>query len=125
MKPRNIFFLIITALVLAGCATSMPSDSSFSSAEQAIAQAEQAGAEEHSPVELRFAREKLSQARYGMEVRDFDAATLLIEQSEINAELALARTRAALQRQKVNDLQSANAILLEQMRQTFGEDFQP
>jgi hypothetical protein len=60
-----------------------------------------------------------------MEVRDFDTATLLIEQSEINAELALARTRAALQRQKVNDLQSANEILLEQLRQTFGEDFQP
>ncbi len=59
-----------------------------------------------------------------MEVRDYDAATFLIEQSEINAELALARTQAALQRQKVNELQSANAILLEELRQTFGEDFQ-
>jgi hypothetical protein len=58
-------------------------------------------------------------------VRDFEAATLLIEQAEINAELALARTHAALQRRKVNDLQSANAILLEQYRESFGEDFQP
>ena len=122
--PGKLYLLTIIA-VLAGCAASKPSENSFSSAEQAIAQAERVGAEEHSPVELRFAREKLSQARYGMEVRDFDAATFLIEQSEINAELALARTQAALQRQKVNDLQSANEILLEQFRQTFGEDFQP
>ncbi len=125
MKLQSLLLLTTAALALAGCAVSMPSQSSFSSAERVIAQAEQAGAEDHSPVELRFAREKLAQARYGMEVRDFDAATLLIEQSEINAELALARTKAALQRQKVNDLQSTNAILLERLRQTFGEDFQP
>ena len=124
MKLRNTLFMLTTALLIGGCAVSMPSDSSFTSAEQAIAQAENAGAEEHSPVELRFAREKLSEARYGMEVRDFDAAILLIEQAEINAELALARTQAALQRQKVNDLQSSNDILLEQMRETFGEDFE-
>ena len=120
---RNTLFILTTALILGGCAVSMPSDSSFTSAEQAIAQAENAGAEEHSPVELRFAREKLAEARYGMEVRDFDAATLLIEQAEINAELALARTQAALQRQKVNDLQSSNDVLLEQLRETFGEEF--
>ncbi len=125
MNLRDKYSMLATVVILTGCAVSMPSQSSFSSAEQAISLAEQAGAEEHSPVEMRFAREKLAEARHGMEVRDYDAATLLIEQSEINAELALARTQAALQRQKVNDLQSANAIQLEQYRQTLGEDFEP
>ena len=123
MNLRSTLILFSSSLLLAGCAASIPVDSSFTSAEEAIAAAEQAGAEEHSPVELRFAREKLAEARYGMEVRDYGAATLLIEQSEINAELALARTQAALQRQKVNDLQSSNAVMLEQMRETFGEEF--
>lgn len=125
MKLRNTLYILTAFLLLTGCAVSMPSQSSFSSAEQAISRAEQAGAAEHAPVEMRFAREKLDEARHGMEVRDFDAATLLIEQAEINAELALARTQAALQRQKVNDLQSANDVLLEQLRESFGEDFQP
>ncbi len=124
MNLRDKYSMLAIVVILTGCAVSMPSQSSFSSAEQAISLAEQAGAEEHSPVEMRFAREKLAEARHGMEVRDYDAATLLIEQSEINAELALARTHAALQRRKVNDLQSANAILLEQFQQTFGEDFE-
>ena len=126
MKLRNILCVITIIVALSGCATAMPpSDNSFSSAEQAISLAAQTGAEEHAPVEMRIAREKLGEARHGMEVRDFKAATFLIEQAEINAELALARTHAALQRQKVNNLQSTNAIMLEQMRATFGEDFQP
>lgn len=125
MKLRNLFSILTIVMVLAGCAAPMPSQSSFTSAEQAISLAKGAGAEEHAPVEMRFAREKLAEARYGMEVRDFRAATLLIEQAEINAELALARTQAALQRKKVNDLQSTNEILLEELQQTFGEDFQP
>ena len=125
MNFSNLLSILTICIALAACAVTPPSDSSFTSAEQAIALAEQAGAEEHAPVEMRFAREKLAEAHHGMEVRDFEAATLLIEQAEINAELALARTQAALQRRKVNDLQSANAIMLEQYRESFGEDFQP
>ena len=45
------------------CASSPPSDAVFQSATRAIEAAERAGAEDLSPVELRFARERLAQAR--------------------------------------------------------------
>ncbi len=120
---RNLVFLLIL-LLLSACATTKPADNSFSSAEIAIETAVQAGAEEHSPVELRFAREKLAEAHKGMEYKQFDKAIYLIDQSEINSELALAKTRAALIRGKVTDLARENEILREEFETTFGENFE-
>ena len=120
---RNLVFLLIL-LLLSACATTKPADNSFSSAEIAIETAVQAGAEEHSPVELRFAREKLAEAHKGMEYKQFDKAIYLIDQSEINSELALAKTRAALIRGKVTDLARENEILREEFESTFGENFE-
>ncbi len=120
---RNLVFLLIL-LLLSACATTKPADSAFISAEIAIEVAVQAGAEEHSPVELRFAREKLAEAHKGMEYKQFDKAIYLIDQSEINSELALAKTRAAIIRGKVTDLARENEILREEFESTFGENFE-
>ena len=83
-----------------------------------------AGAEEHSPVELRFAREKLDEANKGMEYKQYDKAIYLIEQSEINSELAIEKSRAADIRVKVTDLARQNEILREDFEATFGEGVQ-
>ncbi len=119
---RNLVFLVISLLLFA-CATTKPAADAFTSAESAIEVAVQAGAEEHSPVELRFAREKLAEAHKGMEYKQFDKAIYLIDQSEINSELALAKTRAAIIRGKVTDLARENEILREEFESTFGENF--
>ena len=120
---RNLVFLLIL-LLLSACATTKPADHAFTSAEIAIEAAVQAGAEEHSPVELRFAREKLAEAHKGVEYKQFDKAIYLIDQSEINSELALAKTRAAIIRGKVTDLARENEILWEEFESTFGENFE-
>lgn len=83
-----------------------------------------AGAEEHSPVELRFAREKLAEANKGMEYKQYDKATYLIEQSEINSELAIEKSKTAIMRAKVTELARQNEILLEDFEATYGEDVQ-
>ena len=82
-------YLVILVLLtaLGGCVTPKPSPESFVDAEQRIEAAVAAGAETHAPVELKFAREKLAEARYGMERKSFEKALYLVEQSEINAEL--------------------------------------
>ena len=120
---RNLFFLPIF-LLLAACATPKPSADAFASAEMALDVAVKAGAEEYSPVELRFAREKLAEAHKGMEYKQFDKAIYLIDQSEINSELALEKTRAAIIRGKVTDLARENEILREDFESTFGEGFE-
>jgi hypothetical protein len=115
---------VFSILLLASCATPKPSPDAFANAEQAINDAIQAGAEEHSPVELRFAREKLAEARKGMEVRQYDKSIYLIEQSEINSELAIEKSKAAIMRAKVAELTRENEILGEDFESTYGEDFE-
>jgi len=116
--------LAFAALLLASCATAKPTPDAFETAEAAIDAAVRAGAEEHSPVELRFAREKLDEAHKGMEYRQYDKALYLIEQSEINSELAIEKTKAALMRARVTELVRQNEILREDFERTYGEDFQ-
>lgn len=117
-------FLIVTALALASCAAPKPAPDAFNDAEEAINEAVAAGAEEHSPVELRFAREKLAEARKGVEYKQYDKSIYLIEQSEINSELAIEKSRAAIMRAKVADLTRENEILQEDFESTYGEEFE-
>ena len=115
---------LIASIFLLSCASSQPGPDAFVSAEQAIQAAERAGAEELAPVELRFAREKLESARRGMEQRKYDVALYLIEESEINSELAIEQSRAAQSRRKVNELRRSNEVLREELLATYGESFE-
>ena len=119
---RNLLALVLIALLTA-CATPKPAPDAFDDAERAIEAAVRAGAEQHSPVELRFAREKLDEARKGMEVKQYDKSIYLIEQSEINSELAIEKSRTAEVRARVTELARENEILREDFSATFGEDF--
>lgn len=119
----RILFIAAVVLSLVSCVTPKPSPDAFVDAEQAIEAAVRAGAEEHSPVELRFAREKLAEARKGMDLKQYDKAIFLVEQSEINSELAIEKSRTAMMRAKVADLARENEILREDFEATFGEDF--
>jgi hypothetical protein len=124
MRYLSIFFVILLAAVLGACATVKPAPDAFANAEQAIEAAVRAGAEEHSPVELRFAREKLAEANKGMEVRQYDKSVFLIEQSEINSELAIEKSKTAIMRQRVAEAARENEVLHEDYLATFGEDFE-
>jgi hypothetical protein len=117
-----VLLIVLLPLILASCATAKPAPDAFANAEKAIDAAVRAGADEHSPVELRFAREKLAEAQKGMELKQYDKSIYLIEQSEINSELAIEKSRAALTRNKVAELTRENEILMEDFRATFGED---
>lgn len=95
-------------LALAGCA-SAPQDTGFlDQAEAAIAAAEAAGAVEHSPLEIRFAREKLTGARLAVADRDYDRAHRLVRQSLINSELATVKSAAAKAREATRAARRAN-----------------
>ena len=123
LPMRNLVIVIFTIL-LASCTTVKPAPDAFNDAEEAIEAAMRAGAEEHSPVELRFAREKLAEARKGMEVKQYDKSIYLIEQSEINSELAIEKSRTAETRARVSEKARENEILREDFKSTFGEDFE-
>jgi Domain of unknown function (DUF4398) len=111
-------------LILVACSSPKPQPDAFADAEEAIEAAVRADAEQYSPVELRFAREKLEEAHKGMEYKEYDKAIYLIEQAEINAELAIEKSRAAVLRGEVTELTRENEILREDFENTFGEVFE-
>lgn len=119
----RITLYLLVSIVLLSCASAAPGPDAFISAERAIQAAERAGAEELAPVELRFAREKLASARKGMEQKKYDIALYLVEESEINSELAIEQSRAAQSRRKVNELRRSNELLMEELESTYGESF--
>ena len=120
---RNLFIALMV-LAFSACAVPKPQPDAFVNAEQSILLAEQAGAEQHSPVEMRFAREKLEEARKGMEYQQYDKSFFLIEQSEINSDLALEKTVTSKIRAEVTDQARSNEILREELQVNFGENFQ-
>lgn len=120
MKYGLIF---VICLMVAACTSVRPGPEVFFAAERAIKIAEEADCEELAPVELRFAREKLASAHLGIEKQKYDVAMYLLEQAEINAELALEKSRSALSRRRVNELRKRNEELDSKLRLTFGDDF--
>ena len=122
--PMRKLVVVFFTILLASCTTVKPAPDAFNDAEEANEAAIRAGAEEHSPVELRFAREKLAEARKGMEVKQYDKSIYLIEQSEINSELAIEKSRTAETRARVSEKARENEILREDFKSTFGEDFE-
>lgn len=120
---RNLSMLTL-ALFLLSCASARPGPDAFASAEQAILAAERVGAEELAPTELRTAREKLAEARRGVEQGKYEVALYLVEESEINSELAIEQSRTAQSRRRVNELRRANEMLREELAATYGESFE-
>jgi len=120
MKPILIAFV---CLVLGACATVRPDAAIFESAERAIKAAEAAGGDEFAPVEMRFAREKLQSARKGLEKEKYQVSVYLVEESEINAELAIEKSRTAKSRRLVNEMRKSNEELEARLHDTYGDDF--
>ena len=120
MKPILIFCLCLS---VAACATVQPDPEILDTAEKAIQAAEAAGGDEFAPVEMRFAREKLASARKGMDKQKYEVSVYLLEESEINAELAIEKSRTAKIRRQVNEQRKSNEELEASLRATFGDEF--
>jgi hypothetical protein len=91
---------LATVLVTAmGCASVPAPRGTISQAELTIEQAQQAGAQEHAPLDLYQAREKLAAARAAAEQNDNERATRIAELALADAQLAEARARTQKARQ--------------------------
>lgn len=92
----GIGLLVIT---LGGCAVAPRPVEGMSRAQAAIEEAEQSGAREYAPLELRFAREKFAAAKDAVREEDYRPAAWLAEEAIVNAQLAEAKAESAKARE--------------------------
>jgi uncharacterized protein DUF4398 len=80
-------------LLIGGCASTPPPTAELASAHALVAQAEQSDASRYDSADLAMAQEKLRQADVNAK-DDAPVATRLAQEASVDAQLALARTRA-------------------------------
>lgn len=88
-----------------------------------IQQAEQVGAEDYAPLEIREARKKLEAARASVEDEEFEEAERLIEQARVDAELAHIKTLSGKSEKAVTELRESIRTLEEEINKNRNEDF--
>lgn len=112
-------------LMVAACATTPPDPRVLDNAEQAISRAERAGGAEHAPLELRLANRRLDEARQAIADGDAQAARHRADEAEIEAQLALARTQAALARRVLAERREALEALQQDLVELYGPEVLP
>jgi hypothetical protein len=122
MKTIRLLAGASVIVLMAACATTPPDPALLENAREAIAQAESANAEEYAPIELRYARERLDAAERALEMDQPEEVRRLAEQSEVEAQLALARTRAALARAELQREQRELEQVRSDLAEVFGEE---
>jgi hypothetical protein len=105
--------MLCAVLVLAGCAASQPPTALLTRTEEAIARAEENGAKQDAPLELRSAQKKLEEARMAVKNKDMDKAKRLVEEALIDAEVADVAARSSKARKAVVQIRAS----IEAMRQ--------
>ena len=87
--------LCASGLSLFACGGAQPPQARLTSAESAVRAAEVGGAEDipRGKLHLKYARDQIVEARALMEAKDHEAADLVLQRAEIDAQYALALAR--------------------------------
>jgi hypothetical protein len=106
---------LAAALLLLGCASTPAPTTELALSAAAISTAENAGAPELAPVEMRSARDKLVRARAAVAAEDNTLARRLAEQSLAEAQLAAAKAQSTKARNAAAELQASIRVLREEI----------
>lgn len=119
MSRTRLVSALFVGTALAGCGSSGPAVAPvqpvITAAGRAAAQAEQAGAGTHAPLELRTARQKIQQAEQALAGGDDRRALRLAEEAEVDAELAEATARATTARAAIDEISETIRVLREEI----------
>jgi hypothetical protein len=116
-NSKKTIILSLGLLALTGCAPSMqPPTSQMALAQSAVDKASASGAYEYAPLELKSAQDKVEQAKAAMQVKDYVKAERLLEQAEIDAQLAEAKSTTSKSQKAVDTLQQGIDLLREEVQ---------
>jgi len=101
--------IIASVLALAACAEPQPPTAQMRSAGDAIARAQDAGAQSLAPQPLQMAQDKLNRAQGAVKAKEMGSAAWLAEESEADANLAWSTSAAQKAQAAATQLQMHNA----------------
>lgn len=109
VKFTLFLVVLIVALILSSCTNENKKLSAIQIeiTSAAVKQAEEAGARNFAPIELRVSEQKLEKARLALKNEEFDSALRLSEQAEVDAGLAEAKSRTAKAEKAVDEVQQS------------------
>lgn len=107
---------------MGACASTKPPTQQLTQLETSIKQAEQVGAENYAPLELREARKKLEKAREMVSQEKYEEAELVAEKAMVDAELAQIKTLSSKSQQAVDQLRESIRVLQEEIRKNINRE---
>tara|TARA_R110000868_G_scaffold306734_1_gene568020 strand:+ start:51578 stop:51943 length:366 start_codon:yes stop_codon:yes gene_type:complete len=104
---KLIFTMVFLGIAFSACSSTRPPTQQLTQTEASISQAEQVGAEEYAPLEIREARKKLQEARSLVKKEKYEDAKLLADRAMVDAEYAQIKTLSAKAQKAVYQLQES------------------
>jgi predicted S18 family serine protease len=119
LLKSNVTFILYAGIisVLVSCASTRPPMQELAQTEAVINQADQVGAEEYAPLEIREARKKLQQARELESEEKYEEAKRMAFRAEVDAELAEAKALSEKAQNAVQQLRESIKLLREEIKQ--------
>ena len=114
-KSLKVILGSLVLIIATSCATTKPPTDELARTQAAINQAEQVGARDYAPLEIREAKKKLDQARELMDRKEFERAARLADQAEVDAELAEVKTLSGKTQKAVNELRESRKALKQEI----------
>lgn len=108
--------LAAAGLLLVGACASAPAPTDqMAVSEAAVTQATSAGGAEFAPLEMGLARDKLHRAQVAMIAKDYTEARTLAQQAQVDAQLAVVKSRAGKAGRAATEVQEGSRALREEL----------
>lgn len=107
--------VVAASLMIGGCASTPPPSDKMAVARTAVENAATSDTLEFAPVELKSARDKMTEAERAMATRDYIRARRLAEEAAVDARLAQTKAQTARAQKAVATAQDANRVLREEL----------
>jgi hypothetical protein len=115
MKNMSTYAIGLGAALMVGCASIPAPTEQVAVSKAAVANAVSAGAPEFAAPDMRSAQDKLERANLAMAAKDYENALWLAEHAQADAELAVAKTRAAKAQKAAFAVQEDSRVLREEL----------
>ncbi|WP_421773315.1 DUF4398 domain-containing protein [Gracilimonas sp.] len=112
-QPLLLTFLIF---IIGACASTKPPSDKLTQVEASIQQAEQVGAENYAPLEIREARKKLDKARELVSKEKYGKAKRTADRAMVDAELAQMKSLSEKAQKAVRELRESIRVLQEEIQ---------